>query len=455
MTWRDPKAAFLPLATDDYAALLRPGKASKGGEWAIIVANPCVRYEVRDGFLFKDGTRVSDDPFSVLKSVAEARADIYQGFAFDGLPSTPPFVGGLVGYVGYESARYVEPSITIPPSPYRLPDLSFGEYSVCALFHLPSKKCFAVGPDESSITTLTEMLGSSPVSSREQELSFVQHDMGEEEYTDKVACIQEHILDGDFYQANLARTLSFSLDQGTPFDLFTSVCTSSAARFCGFLKYPEGTIVSASPERFFAVDRANTGRRIIVDPIKGTRPRHPDPEIDRRLAHDLRNDPKERAENIMIADLLRNDLSRCCVDESIAEDFICRVITYATVHHLVSRISGVLKEQVGPVDVLRHLFPCGSITGAPKIAAMDAIARAEGRGRGPYCGAIGMISDCGAAHFSVAIRTAVCDEQDRRVSVPVGSGITLKSNPITEFKETVAKAKWLTNAGGVSVRGLN
>jgi para-aminobenzoate synthetase component 1 len=213
------------------------------------------------------------------------------------------------------------------------------------------------------------------------------------------------------------------------------------------LQYENGAIVSNSPERFFRIEnRADGARNIIAEPIKGTRPRGASAQEDDALARALMVDPKERAENMMIADLVRHDLSQICEDGTIREQSLCALMRLTNVQHLVSTISGVLKERTPFSAVFSALFPCGSVTGAPKIAAMQAIADYEGVGRGPYCGAIGYIDDGGAADFSVSIRTLMIEGS--RVTLPVGGGITLRSKPQDEYEETIAKAR-----GALAVMG--
>jgi anthranilate/para-aminobenzoate synthase component I len=175
------------------------------------------------------------------------------------------------------------------------------------------------------------------------------------------------------------------------------------------------------------------------EPIKGTRPRAEDPEEDRRLAEELAADEKDRAENIMIADLMRNDLAKVCGDGSIREEAICALRSLPHVHHLYSRIEGRLKDGLGFTEALSAAFPCGSITGAPKLAAMKVIADLEGEGRGPYCGTIFMRTrNVGVA--SVAIRTAVLDHDEKTLQVRSGGGVTILSDPAAEYDEADAKS---------------
>jgi para-aminobenzoate synthetase component I len=219
------------------------------------------------------------------------------------------------------------------------------------------------------------------------------------------------------------------------------IAGTSDAFFGALLQYPEGAVVSNSPERFFRLSVREDGfRRVTAEPVKGTRRRALNSKEDAQLAQALRNDPKDRAENIMIADLMRNDLSKICKDGTIQEEAICELLTLSHVHHLVSRIAGELCDGSAISDIFRALFPSGSITGAPKIEAMKAIAEIEGAGRGPYCGAIGYIDDTGAADFSVAIRTMMTDGGRQSLSIPVGGAVTLRSNPGEEYEETLVKA---------------
>ena len=201
-------------------------------------------------------------------------------------------------------------------------------------------------------------------------------------------------------------------------------------------------IASTSPERFLKL----VGRDVETRPIKGTVRRAADAAADRSNADWLANSEKDRAENTMIVDLLRNDLSRVCEPGSVDVPVLCAIETYASVHHLVSVVTGRLKPEKDIVDLIAATFPGGSITGAPKIKAMEIIAQLEGAPRGPYCGAIGYIGFDGNADLNIAIRTLVCDGE--RFSLHAGGGITLLSDPASEYDETLAKAERILGALG-------
>ena len=224
----------------------------------------------------------------------------------------------------------------------------------------------------------------------------------------------------------------------------------------GLLQYSSGAIVSNSPERFFQIMPEGGERRIIVSPVKGTRPRGATAQSDAALKLELVGDEKDRAENIMIADLMRNDLSRICDDGSVKEDGICVLESFPRVHHLVSHISGRLGEKVGAVDILQALFPSGSITGAPKIQAMEVIRQVENAPRGPYCGALGYFSKNGAADFSVLIRTMTIESAapTNRLEVPVGGGITLLSDSKSEYREIIHKAASVVPFAAAEIESL-
>ena len=212
------------------------------------------------------------------------------------------------------------------------------------------------------------------------------------------------------------------------------------APFAAYLNTGEVQIVSASPERFLEL----RGRQVETRPIKGTRPRGATPEEDRRLGAELLASEKDRAENVMIVDLLRNDLSRVCRDHTVLTPEICVLESFATVHHLVSTVTGELRPGLDAVDLLRATFPGGSITGAPKIRAMEIIAELEPTRRGPYCGAIGWLGGDGWMDTSITIRTYAI--KDGMVAFQAGGGIVADSDPAAEYEETLDKARALIEA---------
>lgn len=439
LPWRTPLDAFAPLADTPWATLLHAGEGARDPGWSILVAFPSTTLTVREGRAAIDGAESPLDPLAALRALHASRG---------GVRASPGFRSGLVGFVGYEIGAVSEPAARGPASPYALPDMAFGAYDSALLFDRRRGRCLLSERNPGAGDRLAAAVGVTPRRSRATTPTrLVPPDAPR--HGDAVRAARERIAEGDFFQTNLAQTLRLEAD--APIDAFAVFDALSAgdAPFGAMLRFGEGAILSASPERFFRIDPMADGRRrIVAEPIKGTRPRGSAAAEDLALAQALLDSAKDRAENVMIADLLRNDIARVADDFSIVEEEICGLRSFATVHHLVSRLSGRLAEGRGVVDAMEALFPCGSVTGAPKIEAMRAIAALEGVGRGPYCGAFGWIDDGGAADFAVAIRTAVVE--GRRAFVPVGGGVTLRSEPDGEYEETLVKAAGLLRAFGAA-----
>jgi para-aminobenzoate synthetase component 1 len=259
-------------------------------------------------------------------------------------------------------------------------------------------------------------------------------------YLEAVARVREYIFAGDIFQANMSQRFEAPLAE-SPWALYRRLRARNAAPFGAYLDFPEVVVLSASPERFLRVDV--TGR-VETRPIKGTRPRGVGPEHDAALGQALVESGKDRAENLMIVDLMRNDLSRVCLPGTVRVSELFALEHYATVHHLVSTVVGTLAPGLNALDVLRGAFPGGSITGAPKLRAMEVIAELEPSQRGVYCGAIGYWSLTGALDTNIAIRTAVA--LGDRVYFSAGGGIVADSDPELEYRETLDKALGLIEA---------
>lgn len=440
--WIAPLDAFAPLAETPHAVLLHAGDAASDPGWSVIVAFPATTLAVRDGVTCVDGVCVDAAPFEALRRIITAPRSVVKA------PCGSPFATGLVGHVGYEMGAAIEPSAKGPQSPYGFADMAFGAYDAAALFDRRNRRAFVAGRAPGAISRLAEALGRSASAAPAETATarLVGAETGGRRHKAAVAEAIERIRAGDFFQVNLAQTLAF--DDAAPIDAYAVFrrLSQGDAPFGAYLRTDEGAILSASPERFFSLRPGADATSIVAQPIKGTRPRGARPDDDRAQAEALLASAKDRAENVMIVDLMRNDLARVCRDGSIEERAICALQSFSTVHHLVSTIAGELRPDCDVVDALTALFPCGSITGAPKVEAMKAIAALEPHGRGPYCGAIGWIGDDGAADLSVAIRTILVE--GRRASASVGGGVTLRSEPASELDETLAKAKAARRALG-------
>ena len=260
------------------------------------------------------------------------------------------------------------------------------------------------------------------------------------DFIDAVECARRYIRAGDIYQVNLSQRLAGPCSL-TGWDFFQRLTAVSPAPFAAFLDCGDVVIASSSPERFL---RVHDGRQVETRPIKGTRPRGVGPEHDAALALALAESDKDRAENVMIVDLLRNDLSRVCRPGTVRVPELFAIEHYATVHHMVSTVVGELAPEHDGVDLLRAAFPGGSITGAPKVRAMQIIAELEPTARGAYCGAIGYVSVTGALDTNIVIRTYLVLGRD--VYFQVGAGIVADSDPEQEYRETLDKARGLVAA---------
>jgi para-aminobenzoate synthetase component 1 len=247
--------------------------------------------------------------------------------------------------------------------------------------------------------------------------------------------VRDYIYAGDIFQANLSQRFEAPFSEN-PWAFYRRLRTRNAAPFAAFLDFPDAAILSASPERFLQVE---VGGRVETRPIKGTSPRGVGPEHDGALGAALIESAKDRAENLMIVDLMRNDLSRVCAPGSVRVPELFALERYATVHHLVSTVVGQLADGADALDLIRATFPGGSITGAPKVRAMEIIAELEPSQRGVYCGSIGYWSVTGALDTSIAIRTALA--LGNRLYFSAGGGVVADSRPDQEYRETLDKAR--------------
>lgn len=445
----DPVATFAALAGTPFAHLLCGGAAaahSWGGGQDILVAAPSSTLLVRGGQVEVDGRAIGpasqNDPLDLLRDRLAMRRREWGDVAASG-----GFLSGAVGYLSYEIARYIEPVLAdLPPSPGRLPEMAVGFYDAALLFDRDTRAAKLVALSEEAATRLVQLIEAGSALRPDPVKAGNTTPADEGDFLRAVEACKARILDGSIFQANITRRLMADFpgsdwrDLALP--LFTRLHEESASPFGALLQFEEGCVLSDSPEKFLEIGRHQDGLKATAEPVKGTRRRRDDPVEDRAVVDDLLGDEKDRAENVMITDLVRNDLSRVCRDHSIREEAVCALQSFAGVHHLVSRVSGILRDGLGAVDVLRASYPCGSITGAPKIRAMQVIADLEQQGRGVYCGAIGWFDDRGDAMVSVPIRTGVLEPSSTGavLTYGTGGGITVLSDPQAEYQETVDKS---------------
>jgi para-aminobenzoate synthetase component 1 len=419
--WRDPMAVLAPFADEPHALLF----GGAGEAWVYLM-----RWPRRTLMLSSE-----QDAFAALDEGLCERAQT--------LPDGPPFQGGWAGLAAYELGAQAEP-VALDRHP-DWPDLACGLYDRLLAFDTAQRRVLAIGRGADRAQAQAHAAEAAawlePGPSRAAIVGplarGVQASCGQA-YEQTVAEVVERIAAGEMFQANIARRWSGRLAPGCgPYDLFAALAGSSPAPLAAYYRLPGRAVVSNSPERFIRIDAHG---RIETRPIKGTRPRAADLAADAAQAQALLADPKDRAENLMIVDLMRNDLSRVCRPGTVRAEDLFRLESFANVHHLVSTVTGRLREGVGTAQALRAVFPPGSITGAPKVQAMKAIAALEPP-RGPYCGALFWAGLDGAMDSSVLIRTVGCvqDEISWRFEAGAGAGLVADSQPRLERLETEAK----------------
>jgi len=361
-------------------------------------------------------------------------------------PALPPFQGGLLGYFGYELLHGLESVSERPHDAMDIPDACLGLYDWVAAFDHMTQKAWVISlrsPDHAQ-SRLDEIL-TAQATPRSQPTALAplqwHSDFTAHEYQHSVQRVIEYIHAGDIFQANLTQRFCTDLPNDfQPYDFYATLRRHNPAFFAAYLNFPDVTLASSSPERFIRLQ----DHHIETRPIKGTRARHQDKQDDQKAAQDLRTSLKDRAENIMIVDLLRNDLSRVSLPDSVVVEELCALYSFSSVHHLISTITATLKPDHSAVDLLKASFPGGSITGAPKIRAMEIISSLERCRRTAYCGAIGYLGIGDRMDTNIVIRTALFKQG--RAAVQVGGGIVADSQPALEYQETLDKAQALFHA---------
>jgi anthranilate synthase component I len=446
-----PVSAFLKLRAGEQPGapcfLLESAEQGQVGRYSFVGIRPRSILRWSDGKLSEDGGPATDapDPYG---AVAEHLA-AYRPAPVEGLP---PFAGGAVGFFGYDLVRTVEPLGEPNPDPLRLPDMALMITDVLLVFdhlrhELTIMSCAFVGEDEeidsaygraaAAIADVRARLrGAVPAPERPMlaDPPRFESNMEREEFEAAVQRIVEYVHAGDAFQVVPSQRFSAPAPVEA-FSIYRGLRAVNPSPYMYFLEFGDFQIAGASPEPLVKV----TGDRVETRPIAGTYPRGGDEEEDRRLAERLVNDPKERAEHVMLVDLGRNDLGRVCEYGSVTVDELMVVETYSHVLHIVSQVSGRLREGIGAMDVLRSALPAGTLSGAPKVRAMQIIDELEQVKRCSYGGAIGYLSWNGDLDTAIHIRTVVV--KDGQLHVQAGGGTVADAKPSYEYNESVNKAK--------------
>ena len=459
LPYQDPADLFPAFAEYPFALFMDSAARDKRfGRYAYLCCDPFLRLQAENGIwqLKNRDDHVEEEgegsPFPKLKALM---AQYHQPTN----PDLPPFQAGLAGLFSYDLGRSIEVLPEDTQDDMEMPDLAVGLYDTVLAFDILEQKCWLIStgfPETEDdarkkhaesrkhwFLTLIE----EAEEARKALPSFIPKPRNwvmsdrPDAYRKKVASVIDYILAGDIFQANLSQRFETELEEGfNPVAFYSHLRSVNPAPFCAYLGIDERVVASSSPERFISLNGDLAESR----PIKGTRPRGVDEAEDLALSNELLESEKDRAENVMIVDLLRNDLSRVCKAGSVDVPEICVLESYASVHHLVSTVTGNLDQGSGALDLLEAGFPGGSITGAPKIRAMEIIEELEIYRRGPYCGSIGYVSFGGEMDTSILIRTVTLN--DKKAVFQAGGGIVADSDPESEYEETLVKARKLFQA---------
>ncbi|WP_070965332.1 aminodeoxychorismate synthase component 1 [Vibrio sonorensis] len=421
---------FLPLESLPWSMLLKSASTTHvDSRFDILVAQPIATLTtsaMETKVTTPDGEfHSSDDPFALIKRTADKYLPNmdYQGEL--------PFIGGALGYFGYDLGRRVEKMPQLALHDLATPDMMVGIYDWAIIVDHKLEQAFMVGvnlDEKQSWLSYLSLPNQQPFSLTGQ----WQSNMTPNEYKTKFDSVQEYLKGGDCYQINLAQRFTAGY-QGSEWQAYQELEQGNKAPFSAFIRTEKGAILSVSPERFLQVK----GKQVETKPIKGTRPRSSDPQLDRENAMALANAEKDQAENLMIVDLLRNDIGRVAKPGSVHVPKLFDIESFPAVHHLVSTIRAELDKQFHCVDLLRASFPGGSITGAPKVRAMEIIEELEPHRRNAYCGSIGYISAHGQMDTSITIRTLVAEAG--KLHAWAGGGVVADSESDSEYQETLDK----------------
>jgi len=435
----DSAALFESVVDLPWAVFLDSGQHHPGqSRYDILAAQPYARLITRGNLteIYTEGIELSrEDPFALLRRYLDMDAGCSPADA--GLP----FCGGAIGYFSYDLGRRLEHLPARAEDAEKLPEMAIGIYDWALVVDHQERRSWLVGqgrdPDTDIKWDSLVRRFSAPAKERPRApfrvTSPVASNMTRESYGRAFQRIHEYIRNGDCYQVNLAQRFAAAA-AGDPWLAYQALRVINPAPYSAYLSTPNAQILSASPERFLKVEAG----RVETRPIKGTRPRAGHARLDADLIEALRASEKDRAENVMIVDLLRNDLSKNCAPNSVRVPKLFEVESFATVHHLVSTVTGTLAPGRDALDLLRGCFPGGSITGAPKLRAMQIIEDLEPNRRGVYCGAIGYLGFDGNMDTSIAIRTLV--NSGGVIRFWAGGGIVADSRLEDEYQETFDKA---------------
>ena len=439
---REVKINFNPLEVYNMfkdevdTILLDSSKEDKNlSKFSFIGINPFMTFEARGNNSFIDNVEVSGEPFDVLEKLIEEYKipqEIY---------SNIPFISGAIGYISYDVCRILEDIPDTSLDDFNISDIKFIFYNNIIIFDLHNNKQYITslkGSEEEIDLIMDKIKNSIKIEENKVEgikKEFVSN-FNKIDYKSAITKLKNYIISGDVYIANMTQRF-YTESTEDSFEIYKKLRSINKAPFSAYMNFNDFQIISSSPERFLEVNN----RKVVTRPIKGTRPRGQTKEEDIKNSLELLNSEKDKAELLMVVDLERNDLSKVCKHHSVKVTELFKLETYATVFHLVSTVEGELKDEVSAIKCIKECFPGGSITGTPKIRAMEIIEELEALKRNIYTGSIGYFDFRGNADFNIAIRTII--KKDNKAYFGVGGGITYDSIEEDEYNETLDKAKAL------------
>lgn len=371
------------------------------------------------------------DPLEVLERFIIGNIGLEHGFRF---------IGGAVGYISYESIKYWENIEFRNKKKCLFPDMEFGIFNKGIIFDHRMDEAYLFGPSMDKDDQAINLKYNNEELSSEIKLKSAKPNISKSEFEETVIKAKEYISSGDIFQVVLSKKYEVEFD-GLIESFYNRLRKSNPSPYMYMLKMNERIVVGSSPEMLFRVE----GTKVETFPIAGTRPVTSDEGINEKLAKELKTDEKELAEHAMLVDLARNDLGQVCRFGTVRVEELMKIHRFSHVQHMVSRVTGELRVGYNCFDVLRSLFPAGTVTGAPKIRAIEIIDELEQEERGPYAGCVGYISFNGCADFAITIRTLMCSSKGRGY-IQSGAGIVADSKPENEWYETEHKARALLNA---------
>lgn len=441
----NPTAVLERLKRQPYCFLLESSlEHHELGRFSFIGSTPFLTVKSQNSRVEVTG----DESYVTDGNPFDIAGDYLRKFSFQYECDHIPFIGGAVGYFGYGLRQFIEKLPNRNIDDLNLPDMMLSFYDSIMIFDHQQKRCM--------ISVIPELRSESDVPDYEQLIEGIRYktddqtktrkigarihaDFSKDSYIDAIRKVKDYISAGDIFQANIAQRFGTDL-RIDPFQLYAKLRTINSAPFSAYLDFKQFQIISSSPERFLKIKNGTVETR----PIKGTRPRGDDPDENARQANELVENEKDKAENLMIVDLLRNDLGKVCEYGSVKVQALFELEAYPTLFHLVSTITGKMRRGMQCIDVLKACFPGGSITGAPKIRAMEIIDELEPVNRGVYTGSIGYIGFNGNMDTNIVIRTIIA--KGEKAYFHVGGGIVADSNAEAEYAETLHKARALMQA---------